>query len=121
MPHLTLEYSCNLDGFDATATLIALNEALVASGHFDEPDIKSRALRFDEFVVGTTGAPRAFAHAKLALLSGRSVDVKRDLAEQVLAVLKVRCHAPSGTHLQLCAEMVEIESESYAKVSIAPR
>ncbi|MGU7770032.1 5-carboxymethyl-2-hydroxymuconate Delta-isomerase [Burkholderia sp. MR1-5-21] len=121
MPHLTLEYSANLDGFDARATLIALNEALVASGHFDELDIKSRALRFDEFVVGTSPAPRAFAHAKLAMLSGRSVDVKRELAEQLLAVLSAHCSAGSGTHLQLCAEMLDIERESYAKASIAPR
>ncbi|MCA8118400.1 hypothetical protein LGN07_06710 [Burkholderia cepacia] len=46
MPHLTLEYSANLDGFDAGATLRALNAALAASGHFDERDIKSpRAAR----------------------------------------------------------------------------
>ena len=45
MPHLTLEYSANLDGFDAGATLRALNAVLAASGHFDELDIKSRALQ----------------------------------------------------------------------------
>ncbi|MGS0894886.1 5-carboxymethyl-2-hydroxymuconate Delta-isomerase [Burkholderia stagnalis] len=121
MPHLTLEYSANLDGFDAGATLRALNAVLAAGGHFDELDIKSRALRFDTFAVGTSPAPRAFVHAKLAVLSGRSIDVKRDLAEQVLAELTRVVAAPSGTHLQLCAEIQELERESYAKASIAPR
>ncbi|TCW82694.1 5-carboxymethyl-2-hydroxymuconate isomerase [Burkholderia sp. SRS-46] len=121
MPHLTLEYSGNLDGFDARATLVALNAALAASGHFDELDIKSRAVCFDTCVVGTADAPRAFAHAKLAILSGRSADAKRALSELVLSVLAQCCRAPSGTHLQLCAEMMEIERESYAKAAIEPR
>ncbi|WP_230975204.1 5-carboxymethyl-2-hydroxymuconate Delta-isomerase [Burkholderia stagnalis] len=121
MPHLTLEYSGNLDGFDARATLVALNEALAASGHFDELDIKSRASCFDTFAVGTAHAPRAFAHAKLAILGGRSADVKRALSEQVLSVLAQCCRAPSGTHLQLCAEILEIERESYAKAAVEPR
>ncbi|VWC31190.1 5-carboxymethyl-2-hydroxymuconate isomerase [Burkholderia lata] len=121
MPHLTLEYSANLDGFDAGATLRALNTALAASGHFDELDIKSRVLRFDTFAVGTSSAPRAFVHAKLAVLSGRTTDVKRELSEQVLAELKRHVVAPSGTHLQLCAEILELERESYAKASIEPR
>ena len=121
MPHLTLEYSANLDGFDAGATLRALNAALAASGHFNETDIKSRALRFDTFAVGTSPAPRAFVHAKLAVLSGRTTDVKRELSEQVLAELKRHVVAPPGTHLQLSAEILELERESYAKASIEPR
>ncbi|KEZ06675.1 5-carboxymethyl-2-hydroxymuconate isomerase [Burkholderia sp. MSh2] len=121
MPHLTLEYSANLDGFDAGATLRALNAALSASGQFDELDIKSRALRFDIFAVGTSPAPRAFVHAKLAVLSGRSIDVKRELSEQVLAELARHVVAPSGTHLQLCVEILELERGSYAKASIEPR
>lgn len=121
MPHLTLEYSANLDGFDAGATLRALNAALAASGQFNELDIKSRALRFDTFAVGTSPAPRAFVHAKLAVLSGRTTDVKREVSEQVLAELKRHVVAPPGTHLQLSAEILELERESYAKASIEPR
>ncbi|MBY4726751.1 MULTISPECIES: 5-carboxymethyl-2-hydroxymuconate Delta-isomerase [Burkholderia] len=121
MPHLTLEYSANLDGFDAGATLRALNAALAASGHFNELDIKSRALRFDAFAVGTSPAPRAFVHAKLAVLSGRTIDVKRELSDQVLAELKRHVVAPPGTHLQLSAEILDLERESYAKASIEPR
>ncbi|CAG9267748.1 putative 5-carboxymethyl-2-hydroxymuconate delta isomerase [Burkholderia cepacia] len=121
MPHLTLEYSANLDGFDAGATLRALNVALAASGHFDERDIKSRALRLDTFAVGTSPAPRAFVHAKLAVLSGRPTDVKREFSERVLAELKRHVVAPPGMHLQLSAEILELERESYAKAGIEPR
>lgn len=120
MPHLTLEYSANLDTFDAEAILLALNEALAACGHFEEIDIKSRCVRRDAFRVGTSSEPRAFVHATLAILSGRALDTRRALSEQVLAVLKTHCGTPSGVHLQLSAQVVEIERESYAKAAIAP-
>lgn len=121
MPHLTIEYSANISAFDTAATLRALNEALATSGHFErEIDIKSRCVRRDAFRVGTSSEPRAFVHATLAILSGRALDTRRALSEQVLAVLKTHCGTPSGVHLQLSAQVVEIERESYAKAAIAP-
>ena len=120
MPHLTLEYTENLGAFDAEAILLALNESLAASGHFTEVDIKSRCVRRDAFRVGTSNEPRAFVHATLAILSGRTLDTRRALSERVLSVLKAHYGAPSRVHLQLSAQVVEIERESYAKAAIAP-
>lgn len=121
MPHLTLEHSANLAAFDAQALLLTLNESLATSGHFEnELDIKSRGLRREAFQVGTSSAPRAFVHATLSILSGRTLDTRRALTERVLAVLKAHCVAPSGTHLQLSVQLVEMERESYAKAVIAP-
>ena len=118
MPHLTLEYSANLTAFDAKATLLAMNTALAATGHFVEADIKSRSHRCDTFAVGTSSEPRAFVHADLAILSGRPLETKRELSAAVLAVLQAQCSAPAGVHLQLSVQVLEIERESYAKVSI---
>ncbi|MGN8060088.1 5-carboxymethyl-2-hydroxymuconate Delta-isomerase [Ralstonia sp. 22111] len=118
MPHLTLEYSANLNTFDAKATLLAVNTALAATGHFVEADIKSRSHRCDTFAVGTASAPRAFVHADLAILSGRPLETRRELSASVLAVLQAQCSAPAGVHLQLSVQVLEIERESYAKVSI---
>ena len=118
MPHLTLEYSANLNTFDAKATLLAVNTALAATGHFVEADIKSRSHRCDTFAVGTASAPRAFVHADLAILSGRPLETRRELSASVLAVLQAQCSAPAGVQLQLSVQVLEIERESYAKVSI---
>ena len=120
MPHLTLEYSHNIGAFDAEGILFALNESLAASGHFAEVDIKSRCVRHDAFRVGTSSEPRAFVHATLAILSGRTLDTRCALSERVLSVLKAHCAAPSRVHLQLSAQVVEIERESYAKAAITP-
>ncbi|UUZ62303.1 5-carboxymethyl-2-hydroxymuconate Delta-isomerase [Polaromonas sp. P1-6] len=118
MPHLTIEYTDNLPQFSVDNALLALNKALVASGQFEEVDIKSRAVKFATFCVGTSPNDRAFVHAKLAILSGRSIQTKHELSESLLLVLKQVCEWPARTHVQLCVEVQEIERESYAKTSI---
>ena len=121
MPHLTLEYTRNLAALDAEALLWKLNAALVASGHFEEIDIKSRAVPLDTFAVGTEASlGRAFVHVRLAILSGRSAAVKRELSDQLLVVLQTGTAWPASLHVQLCVEVQEIDRPSYAKASIAP-
>ncbi len=116
MPHLTLEYTDNLDALDAPALLSAMNAALVDSGQFEEFDIKSRAIRLDCHATGTSkNEARAFAHARLALLSGRTPAIKADLSQRLLAVLQAQCQPVAGLRTQLCAEILDIDRDSYAK------
>ncbi len=119
MPHLTIEYTDNLPQFDADQVLMAVNQTLVSSGQFeDDIDIKSRAIRLSAFLVGTSTAGRAFVHAKLAILSGRSVETKQTLSKDLLGALHAACARPPGLHVQLCVEVQEIERASYAKMSL---
>jgi 5-carboxymethyl-2-hydroxymuconate isomerase len=120
MPHLILEYTKNLNALDEQGVLLRLNKALFESGQFDEIDIKSRAVALDDFVIGITPGGRAFAHAKLALSSGRSPAVKRDLSNALLQELRSIFSGPSKHHIQLCAEIIDIDRDSYAKDIILP-
>lgn len=119
MPHLTLEYTRNLDALDPVATLQRLNAALLASGLFAEADIKSRAVALDCWQVGVAAdrQGRAFAHVRIALLAGRPSDVRRALADAVLAALRPCCGAAGGVQVQCCVETLEIDRASYAKES----
>ena len=117
MPHLTVEYSSNLP-LQAKELLLQINTSLVETRHFQEVDIKSRAIRSDDVVVGTAPAERAFLHAKLAILKGRSTEVKRELSERVLAVIQAAHVWPQGLDVQLCVEILEIDKETYAKAHL---
>lgn len=88
---------------------------LLASGLFAEADIKSRAIRLEQFAVGVVPAPRAFVHLTLSVLSGRSADERAALARQALAVLEAGSIAPAGTELQLSVDVAEMERATYAK------
>lgn len=117
MPHLTLEYSANLsDALDPPALLAGINAELAASGHFAEPDIKSRATRLDDYLIGLHNNGRGFVHVRLAILSGRTPEVKKELSAAVLAALQAGVPAVDGMAIQLSAEIVDLDRPSYAKV-----
>lgn len=115
MPHLTLEYTSNLVNLDIKTCLLELNRVLVESRQFEEVDIKSRAIRLDDFLIGTTFERRAFVHLKLSILSGRSAEVKRELSAKLLERLRRLCNVGEPLHVQLCVQVLEIERDTYSK------
>lgn len=119
MPNLTLEYTRNLPAFDINAVLVDCNRVLAESGQFLEIDIKSRAFGIDDFAIGTASGQRAFVYATLALLSGRSVEIKRDLSQRILSVLQQHFPSIPGLTLQIAVELTDMERDSFSKITIA--
>ena len=116
MPHLIVEYSSNLGDFPEAAALAALNAAVCASPEvLVEADLKTRLQRVERFEIGTAPQQRAFIHAQLRLLSGRSPEAKQDLAERVAAVLRQHSPRPAGLLVQLSVEIVDMDRPSYIK------
>ena len=117
MPHLTIEYSSNLPGSPEAQALADLNASLCASPEIlDEADLKSRFVRTSgSFQIGTQPANRAFVHAQLRLLSGRSPEAKKDLAGRIAEVLRRHTPHPAGVLVQLSVEIVDMDRPSYVK------
>lgn len=116
MPHLIVEYSQNLAGFPEAQALAELNQAVTSSPEvLDEADLKSRFVLVDSFEIGTAPANRAFVHAQLRLLSGRSPEAKKDLSECVAGVLRRLSPKPAGVMVQLSVEIVDMDRGSYVK------
>lgn len=116
MPHLIVEYSRNLAGFPEAQALTELNQAVTASPEVaDEADLKTRFVVGNSFAIGTAPEPRAFVHAQLRLLSGRTPEAKRDLSERVAAVLRRLAPKPAGVLVQLSVEIVDMDRGSYTK------
>ena len=115
MPHLIIEYSANLTGFDPASTLAGCNGVLANSGEFAEADIKSRAVRHEHFAVGTAVAGRGFVHATLWLLSGRPEASKQALSRGLLAALEETFNKPEGLDVQLSVQVQDMDRGTYAK------
>ena len=115
MPHLTLEYTNNLSNFDPMQTLAAINSAMLDSGLFNEPDIKSRAIALESFQIGIKATPRAFAHVRIAMLAGRSAEERQALADAVLVRLNAAVDGAEAIEIQLSVETLDIHRASYAK------
>ena len=114
MPHLNLQYTANLAGYDADAALARINQALALSGHFDELAIKSRACALEHYRVGTADTGRAFIHVQLKVLPGRDDATRKAFAEIIIAALSsVLADCPPST--QLCVEVDELDARTYTK------
>lgn len=87
MPHLTLEYSDNLE-FDVQPLLARLHETLVATGAVALKGLKSRAVRHSDYRVADGNSAYAFAHLNLLIREGRPHEVQRELAQRALEVLE---------------------------------
>lgn len=120
MPHLHLEYTRNVPLPEVDTLLLRLNHALMATGQIAiEGDIKSRAVEVQTFRVGTAPGERGFIYAKLALLAGRSPEVKKQLSDALLEVLKQASAWPKGLDIQFGVEIVDMQRESYGKERIS--
>ncbi len=116
MPHLTIEYSGNLPHYPEAETLNALNATLCEHPEVqDESDLKTRFVVADSFEIGTAPAQRAFVHAQLRMLSGRTPAAKKELSERIAAVLRERTPHPQGVLVQLSVEVVDMDRGSYVK------
>jgi 5-carboxymethyl-2-hydroxymuconate isomerase len=87
MPHLTLEYSDNIE-MDVQPLLARLHEEVVATGAINLKGIKSRAIKHTQYRVADGDPDYAFVHVGLLIREGRPIEVQRDATQRVMKVLK---------------------------------
>jgi 5-carboxymethyl-2-hydroxymuconate isomerase len=108
MPHLTLEYTDNLD-FDVQPLLARLHEELVATGAVNLKGLKSRAVRHGDYRIADGNPEYAFVHVNLLIREGRPVEVQQDAAKRVMNVLKETFgHRYDNSYLSLSVDIKEM-------------
>lgn len=96
MPHLTVEYSANLEGrtdFDALCT--GLLETLLETGLFELGAPRVRALRADHYAIADRLPENAFIDLNLRIGKGRSAEEKKRTGDALFATAG-RLLAPSS-------------------------
>jgi 5-carboxymethyl-2-hydroxymuconate isomerase len=108
VPHLTLEYTDNLE-FEVQPLLARLHDTLVATGAVNLKGIKSRAIRHADYRIADGDAGYAFVHVNLLIRAGRPIETQQEAAQRVLAVLKetVGCRFEDG-YLSLSVDIQEM-------------
>ncbi|WP_299348498.1 hypothetical protein [uncultured Shimia sp.] len=112
MPHLILEHDVALaKTHDLAALSQALFDAACAHPVFASAPkaVKVRTLLFDN---GRSGvSPESYAHLTIRMLTGRSTEQKKDVAEAMLAVLADQLPSIGS----LSVEPVEMDRNTYTK------
>lgn len=116
MPHMTVEYTNNLQGLNEAALMEQLNAAVCEHPTVsDEADVKTRIASLSNYRIGLNNAGRAFVHVELRLMAGRTAEVKKELSERIAAVLKRVIPAQDGLQVQLSVDIVDMDKPSYFK------
>lgn len=124
MPHVTIEYSENLDPVvDMAAFCERIRLAMLDTGLFELGAIRVRALRADAYAIADALPQNAFLDMSLRIGTGRSAEDKRRAGEQIFAAASeffaVQLAAP---HFALSLEIREIDPTlSWKRNSIHPR
>lgn len=113
MPHLTMEYSANLDGsVDFDGLCKALLKALLDSGLVERGAPRVRAIRCDAYAIADDLEANSFIDMSLRLGTGRSAQEKRTLGEAIVAatrpLLATQFEHP---HFALSLEVREIDPD----------
>ena len=87
MPHLTLEYSDNIE-VDVQTLLARLHEEVIATGAINLKGIKSRAIKHTQYRLADGDSDYAFVHVSLLIREGRPIEVQKEATQRVMKVLK---------------------------------
>ncbi|WP_420991861.1 5-carboxymethyl-2-hydroxymuconate Delta-isomerase [Cupriavidus sp. 30B13] len=123
MPHLIIELTENTRLACSQEELLdQANAALLASGQFNEPDIKSRCVTLTSYRQGTEARERAFVHATLRILDGRELAVRQALGKAICEAIAEQVRPDqSGESVQVSVDVVEMERASFAKQVVGGR
>jgi 5-carboxymethyl-2-hydroxymuconate isomerase len=87
LPHLTLEYTDNID-VNVQPLLARLHEEVVTTGAINLKGIKSRAIKHTQYRIADGDPDYAFVHVGLLIREGRPIEVQKDATRRVMKVLK---------------------------------
>ena len=124
MPHLTVEYSANLEGrTDLDALCVALLETVLETGLFEVGAVRVRALRADHYAIADRLPENAFIDLNLRIGKGRTAEEKKRAGEALFATANTLLAPLFETpHFALSLEIREIDAElSWKKNAIHPR
>ena len=124
MPHLTIEYSSNLDALsDIPGLCLALHRAMLQTGLFELGAIRVRALRCTDYAIADLLAENSFADLRLRIGASRSPDEKQNAGAAIFATATAHFAALFDTpHFALSLDIIEIDASlSWKKNAIHPR
>lgn len=118
MPHCILEYTDNIaDPVDFRDLFRQLHDVLVGTGEFTLADIKSRAIRHEVYLIADGDPDRVFITMNLAVLTGRSDEVKAHMARAVRELLERSFpRTLAEKKCSLSVQVSELHRPSYQKV-----
>lgn len=122
MPHLIIEHSINIKPQSISVLEKQIQNLMgEVEGNFDPDQCKCRSFAFDNYFVGKFDQTESsFIHITLKVLSGRSVEVRKNLAQKILHLVQ-QFYSDlniSNKRCDISVDTVEMERETYQKIRV---
>ncbi|MCO6188503.1 5-carboxymethyl-2-hydroxymuconate Delta-isomerase [Rhizobium sp. L1K21] len=124
MPHLSMEYSANLDGLvDFQVLARVVQESILSTGLFELGAVRVRALRSEAYAIADLLPENAFIDMSFRIGHGRSAAEKKQAGEAIFAAVRTHLAKLFETpHFMLSLEVREIDPAlSWKMNAIHPR
>jgi len=117
VPNILLETTSNLpDSVEFPKLFAAIHHVLHETAGIRLDNCKSRVTKFDQFYIGDGHPSNAFVQLSIRFVEGRSSEIKIDVGNQCLALLKQFYHqSVARLDLQVTVEIGDIHLEEYFK------
>ncbi|MCP4186342.1 MAG: 5-carboxymethyl-2-hydroxymuconate Delta-isomerase [Gammaproteobacteria bacterium] len=117
MPNILLEFTPNvLDPVDFKELFYEIHKILHEQGGIKLDSCKSRVSAVEHYHIGDGHPSNAFVQLTIALIAGRSAEVKQRIGNTCLAQLKLSyAKSMARLDLQITVEIVDIKPEEYFK------
>ncbi|MDQ6437483.1 5-carboxymethyl-2-hydroxymuconate Delta-isomerase [Mesorhizobium sp. LHD-90] len=124
MPHMSIEYSANVDGaIDMTDFCRVLVREILSTGLFETGAVRVRAFRAEAYAVADLLPENGFIDMSFRIGRGRTAEEKKRTGEAIFAAASDYLAKLFATpHFALSLEIREIDPElSWKKNAIHPR
>lgn len=114
MPHITIEYSANLESdVDPARLVTAVHDAALATGIFELGAVRTRAERRDLYAVADRDPGNAFVAVAARIGPGRDAETRRRFAAAILEAVEAETRdAFARRGLALSVEVMEIDDSA---------
>lgn len=119
MPHITVEYSSNLDKRVSMRNIIEeIHAAVVANGAFEKGGVRTRAIPQDLYVVADGDPDNSFIHVEMRIAPGRSPETRKQVSQSILDVIRERTKEVMKQYgLGISVEIREIDQTASLKLN----
>jgi 5-carboxymethyl-2-hydroxymuconate isomerase len=113
MPHITVEYSSNLESWVSVGTLIdELHRTVVQSGLFETAAVRTRALPRSVYRIADGAPENVFLQIVARIRAGRTKEDRKSLGASLLKTAREAIAAlPTSAPIALGVEVQEIDPE----------
>ncbi|OEV02429.1 5-carboxymethyl-2-hydroxymuconate Delta-isomerase [Streptomyces oceani] len=121
MPHITVDYSDVLaDTFDRRGFGRALHPLIAQTVEGTPHTCKTQFRRADECVIADGESDIAMVHVQVALLSGRTPEIKEGLSRAVLQLLRSYVGTAPGRALHTSVDVTDLDRGCYSSHTEGP-